>query len=144
LHPTAVPERTPISPEEVIMSIVRQTSFRALAPVLILSAALVVPAIAFAEDQAAPAAGMRVYRDPATGAFTAPPTDAASDALANERAVQSQARESAAVAPVEEPGTSAAGGVTMNLQGRFQSDATATIGADGAVHLGCERGGQAR
>jgi hypothetical protein len=140
----ATPTRTPISSEEVTMSIVRQTSVRALAPILILSASLVVPAIAFAEDHAAPAAGMRVYRDPATGAFTTPPTDAATDALANERAVQGHARASATAAPVEEPGTSAAGGVTMNLQGRFQSDTTATIGPDGAVHLGCERAEQPR
>jgi len=126
------------------MSIVRQTSFRALAPVLVLTALLVVPAAAedHAVESGAAGAGMRVYRDPATGAFTAPPTDAASDALANERAVQRQARESAPAALAEEPGTSAAGGVTMNLQGRFQSDTTATIGADGAVHLGCERSGE--
>jgi len=123
------------------MSIVRQIPFRALALVVIPATLLLGSAPGFAQNAAdqTGAAGMRVYRDPATGAFTAPPTDAATDALANERAARRQARESATGAPAEEPGTSAAGGVTMDLQGRFQSDTTATIGADGAVHLGCER-----
>ncbi|HEY2389450.1 MAG TPA: hypothetical protein VGK30_21050 [Candidatus Binatia bacterium] len=128
------------------MSIVRQIPFRALALVVIPATLLLGSGLGFAQnatDQPG-AAGMRVYRDPVTGTFTAPPTDAAADALANERAVQRQARESATGGPAEQPGTSAAGGVTMDLRGRFQSDTTATIGADGAMHLGCERAGQAR
>ena len=38
---------------------------------------------------------------------------------------------------VEVPGTSPAGGVTVDLQGAFQSEVTATVDADGHVATRC-------
>jgi len=74
---------------------------------------------------------MRVYRDPATGAFVPPPaapapaaTPAGSQPLGVRRFV-------------EVPGTSPAGGVTVDLQGAFQSEVTATVDRDGHVATRC-------
>ena len=86
--------------------------------------------------RAADTAGMRVYRDPATGEFTAPPDDAT---VAPEGATSSGAR-AVGVAPpalVEEPGESEAGGVTIDLQGGFRSSESATVDAAGNVHTHC-------
>ncbi len=101
-----------------------------------LCATLLITATSPAEDVTG-AAGMRVYRDPATGEFTAPPGDDGADTLSAETAARKRVLEGAPRELVEEPGASAAGGVTMDLQGRFQSDQTATIDADGTVHTHC-------
>jgi len=87
------------------------------------------------------AQGMVVHRDPATGKlgappsdptgrFGAPPSDAATSALP-------QAAPSSPVALPETPGTTPAGGVTVDLQGQLQSPMRATIGADGKAHVEC-------
>jgi hypothetical protein len=76
------------------------------------------------------AAGMRVYRDPATGAFTAPPPGTALPP-------SPRSLDTSAQGLVETPGTSAAGGVTINLGGRFQSAVSATADNAGAVRTGC-------
>ena len=86
-------------------------------------------------------AGMRVFRDPATGAFTAPPTTTGTaDALSAVDATRARALETAPSELVEEPGTSPAGGVTLDLRGRFQSDQSATVDANGALHTRCHPG----
>lgn len=74
-------------------------------------------------------AGMRVYRDPTTGAFTSPPPDA--HAL-----LPSEAR-TATPPLVETQGTSAAGGIMVDLRGAFQSSVTATVDETG-VHTHCD------
>ena len=85
--------------------------------------------------------GMVGHRDPATGKlgappsdptgrFGAPPSDAATSALP-------QAAPSSPVALPETPGTTPAGGVTVDLQGHLQSPMRATIGADGKPHVEC-------
>lgn len=102
---------------------------------IVLGVFLATGAYAGADDAAATgAAGMRVYRDPATGAFVPPPpgttaldtttADTAGHALGARRLV-------------ETPGTSAAGGVTIDLQGAFQSEITATVDADGHARTRC-------
>ncbi len=78
---------------------------------------------------------MRVYRDPATGAFVPPPTAAVPAAPTPPPTAQSLGTRRL----VEMPGTSRAGGVTIDLQGAFQSEVTATVGADGHVAAGCTR-----
>src|SRR5262249_30566801 len=104
---------------------------RRLALTLALGALLAPLSFACAEDAPTGAAGMRVYRDPATGAFVPPPaapapaaTPAGSQPLGARRLV-------------EVPGPSPAGGVTVDLQGAFQSEVTATVDADGHVATRC-------
>jgi hypothetical protein len=98
-------------------------------------ATLLVASTLHAED--AGNAGLRVYRDPATGAFTAPPkTTGTADALSTDSA---RALETAPGDLVEESGASAAGGVTMHLQGRFRAEESATVDADGSAHTHCGR-----
>jgi len=87
------------------------------------------------------AQGMVGHRDPATGKLGAPPadptgrlgappSDAATSALP-------QSAPSSPVALPETPGTTPAGGVTVDLQGHLQSPMRATIGADGKPHVEC-------
>src|SRR5262245_21883520 len=87
------------------------------------------------------AQGMVVHRDPATGKLGAPPSDPTgklgappSDAATS---ALPQAAPSSPVALPETPGTTAAGGVTVDLQGHLQSPMRATIGADGKAHVEC-------
>jgi hypothetical protein len=71
--------------------------------------------------KAAPGAGMRVYRDPVTGAFTEPPPGAvAPPPLAPAAPI-------APLAPVAAPG----GGTMVRLGGAFKSDVTAKAGSAG-------------
>jgi hypothetical protein len=108
-----------------------------LAGVGLLAAAL----LAVAAGTAAPArdastvgasgtTALRVYLDPATGAFVPPPAGTTLPAPA-------RALGAAAPALVETPGASAAGGVTIDLRGSFQSALTATVDVDGAVRTSC-------
>jgi hypothetical protein len=100
--------------------------------VIALGVLLVTGAYAGADDAPLGAAGMRVYRDPATGAFIPPPagttaldtTPPADQALGTRRLV-------------ETAGASAAGGVTIDLHGAFQSEITATVDPDGRTRTGC-------
>jgi hypothetical protein len=39
---------------------------------------------------------------------------------------------------VEQPGSSAAGGVTIDLRGRYRSSESATVDASGRVHTRCD------
>ena len=89
----------------------------------------------------APAQGMVVHRDPATGKLGPPPShptgtlgvpppDAAPSAVP-------QAAPSSPVALPETPGTTPAGGVTVDVQGHLDFPMRATIGADGKAHVEC-------
>lgn len=75
--------------------------------------------------------GMRVYVDPETGEFTVPPTEA--------RAVEAPAPEAATSTSheglVEVRSPVPGGGFMVDLQGRFRSPLTATLGADGKVMM---------
>jgi len=79
------------------------------------------------------AQGMRVYRDPLTGRLGAPPPgvqppglSAAELRMLNRSDQGLQAR------------TLPGGGVAVDLQGRYQSMAVATVGADGKAAVNCE------
>ena len=76
------------------------------------------------------AAGMRVYMDPETGAFGVPPPEALPEAALQ---LQSPSEEL-----VEVPGTTDAGGFTVELNGQFQMDLTVTPDADGKISIRCE------
>lgn len=77
------------------------------------------------------AAGMRIYVDPSTGELTSPPEAAAPQ----QRGVGSAATSTSTQGLVEEPAPG--GGVMIDLQGRFQNEMHATIGADGALRTDC-------
>jgi hypothetical protein len=72
-----------------------------------------------------PAAGMRAYVDPRTGALVPAPVPGAPPAAPG------FSRSAAGLVETRAPG----GGVMVNLQGRFQSPLVATVGPDGRVRL---------
>src|SRR5262249_31086681 len=89
----------------------------------------------------APAQSMVVHRDPVTGRLGGPPShptgtlgvappDTAPSAVP-------QAAPPSLVALPERPGTTPAGGVTVDVQGHLDSPMRATIGADGKAHVEC-------
>jgi hypothetical protein len=88
------------------------------------------PGPAATSGTAAPAEGMVVHRDPATGKLGVPPPDAVPSATR-------QAAPSSPVALPETPGTTPAGGVQVDLQGWLDSPMRATIGPDGKAHVEC-------
>ena len=99
------------------------------------------PAPAATAGTSAAAQSMVVHRDPATGKLGAPPShptgtlgvpppDAAPSAVP-------QAAPSSPVTLPETPGTTPAGGVTVDVQGHLDFPMRATIGADGKAHVGC-------
>jgi hypothetical protein len=75
--------------------------------------------------------GMRVYVDPETGEFTVPPKEA--------RAVEAPAPEAAFSSSheglVEVRSSVPGGGILLDLQGRFRSPLTATLGTDGKLKM---------
>ncbi len=75
---------------------------------------------------------MRVYIDPETGEFAVPPLEAAPEA-----ALQSQSLSTPSEELVEVPGTTEAGGFTVELNGQFQRDLTVTLDADGKLSIRC-------
>jgi len=77
---------------------------------------------------------MRVYRDPATGAFKAPSPGAA-NALSTDARASSSGKDL-----VESAGASAGGGIRLDLQGKFRSYAIATKDDQGNVSVRCEPG----
>ena len=80
-------------------------------------------------------AGMRVYIDPETGEFGVPPPEAGP-----EDALQLQSLSTPSEELVEVPGTTAAGGFTVELNGQFQRDLTITPDADGKLSIRCAQG----
>ncbi len=83
---------------------------------------------------AEPPARMHVYIDPETGEFGEPPPEAATPEAPPQAALQLQ---SPSEELVEVPGTTAAGGFTLELNGQFQSPLTVTRDADGKISLRC-------
>ncbi len=90
----------------------------------------------WAEPQGAP--GMRVYIDPETGQFGVPPPEAAPPEAGPEAALQLQSLSTPSEELVEVPGTTDAGGFTVELNGQFQMDLTVTPDADGKISIRCE------
>jgi hypothetical protein len=79
------------------------------------------------------APGMKVYVDPQTGAFLKePPQGAAPPELSP---VERNAFSTSHQGLVEEQNPAPGGGVRLNLQGRFQSPLTVTVGPDGKVTM---------
>ena len=98
---------------------------RRLLPCVVLATTV---AIATAEEPSS-TPGMRVYRDPVTGKFGPPPPGAVTPPA--ERAGEEEPL-------VEEPGTTPAGGVTVDLKGRFRSTTKATLDPTGKVRTPCD------
>ena len=99
------------------------------------------PARAVTSGASAPAQGMVVHRDPATGKLGPPPshptgTSGVPPREAGPSAIP-QAVPSSPVALPETLGTTPAGGVTVDVQGQLDFPMRATIGADGKAHVEC-------
>ena len=86
--------------------------------------------------RAASPAGLRVYINPETGEFEPPPATAGREAKLTAGLQETFSTTSNDL--VETVGTTEAGGVTVDLQGRFHSAATVTVGADGKVVTHCD------
>ncbi len=80
---------------------------------------------------------MHVYIDPETGEFGAPPPEAAPPEAGPEAALQLQPLSTASEELVEVPGTTQAGGFTVELNGQFQRYLTVTPDADGTNSFRC-------
>lgn len=83
----------------------------------------------------APQAGMRAYIDPQTGEFAEPPPGVSSSA-----GTTSEAFSRSSERLVEVPGTTPAGGVKVDLRGRFLSTFAATVDAAGKPAAACSTG----
>ncbi len=81
------------------------------------------------------AAGMMVHIDPATGAFLAEPPPPQPGAPAPRSALPAPAADLPVVA-----GDTPAGGITINLGGRFQQVMTAEKRPDGSIAVDCAPG----
>ncbi len=80
---------------------------------------------------------MRVYIDPETGEFGVPPPEAAPPEAGPDAALQFKSLGTSSEELVEVPGTTEAGGFTIELNGQFQRDLTVTPDADGKLSIGC-------
>jgi hypothetical protein len=92
------------------------------------------PAPAVPASKHEPAAGMRVYVDPETGEFRPPPPDLLPQLLPD---AAPDAAPPVQVIP-EVPGTTRAGGVKLDLGGRFQAAVVAKSGPGGSVTTQCQ------
>src|SRR5262249_10953024 len=99
------------------------------------------PAPAATSGISAPAQGMVVHRDPATGKLGPPPSHPAAPlGVPPREAAPSTAPQAVPSSPTALPetlGTTPAGGVTVDVQGHLDFPMRATIGADGKPHLEC-------
>ena len=75
--------------------------------------------------------GLRVYIDPLTGEFAVPPPGSDAQASTTSQGAYSTSHEGLVETPSPVPG----GGVMVDLQGRFRSPLTATVGADGKIKM---------
>jgi hypothetical protein len=94
---------------------------------LVLMPALCVAAVPAHAEEPAPASGLVIYRDPATGRLAAPPPSVASQAPGGPLQGGGPV--------VETRGTTRAGG--WKASGRFRHTMQATVHPDGAVGMGC-------
>ena len=83
------------------------------------------------------AAAMRVWIDPETGEFGVPPPEAAPPEALPGAALQLQSLSTPSEELVELPGTTEAGGFTVELNGQFQSPLILTRDADGKTSIRC-------
>ena len=81
------------------------------------------------------APGFKAVLDPATGRFAEPRTKVSSAALSAAGSPANLATSHVGLVAVR--GTSRAGGVRVDLKGRFQSAVVATVGPDGKVSTEC-------
>lgn len=79
------------------------------------------------------APGMRVYIDPQTGGFLSEPPPGVT--LPELSPAERNALSTSHQGLTETPGTVPGGGVMLDLQGRFQSPLTATVGPDGKLTI---------
>ena len=77
--------------------------------------------------------GLRAYYDPVTGEVGTPPPGLPRPA----EALSVRRSSTSAEGLVEVPGQTAGGGVTVKLQGRFQSAVRARVEPDGSVRTDC-------
>lgn len=82
-----------------------------------------------AGDEHAPAGGLKVYIDPATGAPVATPSPGMQPLVLSPTEQNALSTSDQGLIPV--PNTGSAGGEKVNLRGRFQSPLIATVGPDG-------------
>ena len=83
------------------------------------------------------AAGMRVYIDPETGEFGVPPPEVAPPEAGPEVPLLFKSLSIPSQELVEVPGTTAAGGFTVQLNDQFQRVLTVTPDADGKLSIRC-------
>ncbi len=97
------------------------------------------PSEPLAGPSASPA--MQVYLDPETGEFGVPPPELEASSKpkgsTKKAALKSQSLSTAPEELVEVPGTTEAGGFTVELNGQFQSFLTVTPDADGKISIRC-------
>ena len=74
--------------------------------------------------------GMRVYIDPVTGKPTSPPEESEKALPANATRLNTSSQ-----GLVEVPSQVQGGGTMVDLQGRFQSSTSATVGEDGKLTI---------
>lgn len=91
-----------------------------------------------AADAPSQAGSMRIYRDPETGRIGAPPAAAP----AGEPARPAE-RTNPPPSLIGEPVTAPAGGVKINLQGRYRAAVTRHAGGSGPATLECVGAGAA-
>jgi hypothetical protein len=89
--------------------------------------------------EAPSAQGMRVYRDPATGVIGAPPPGAFVESAPRALAVQEGGAEPLIAEPVQGP----AGGVKVNLRGRYRAAVVRHAGPEGVGQNECVETGNA-
>jgi len=114
----------PVSPSRLID---RNAVARALlGTALAVGTVLIVGSAGAADPASAPSTGsaMRLYRDPDTGKIGAPPPGVLADEAAKDAA---RARTNAVEELTDEPVAAPAGGVKVNLRGRFQPAATRRV-----------------
>jgi hypothetical protein len=111
----------------------RNTVARALlGTVLAIGTVLIVGSAGAADPAGAPPTGsaLRLYRDPDTGKIGAPPPAVLADQAAQAAA---RAQANAVEELTEEPVAAPAGGVKVNLRGRFQPAVTRQVSRPGVI-----------
>jgi hypothetical protein len=116
----------------------RRASAAPLALIVLAAAMLVAGPAPADETQPAPSsAGMRMYRDPATGEIGTPPAAGLTDTADGQPQLRAEAVEDPGAEAVELPG----GGVKINLRGRYRSSVTRHLGPSGPTGHACSDDG---
>jgi hypothetical protein len=96
---------------------------------VLIGGALIVAAITSAQAQTGPSSGMIVYIDPQTGAILPAPAPGTLPLQFSPAELNAARTDHEGL--VEAPSSGPAGGVSLNLQGRFQNPLVGTIDANG-------------